>query len=230
LRDGAWLLSKSMHDLIHSWIHTWFAWVEEGGYWAVILLMAMESSIFPVPSEVVMPPAAFLAAQGKMNLWGVILAGTFGSWLGSAITYAVSRWFGRPFMLKFGKYFFCPPEKLARAERFLGRYEAGGIFFARLLPVVRHLISIPAGIVRMPFGKFSLMTTIGSFIWCAILSWYGKSVFERNPKLMENPEELIHAVKHESLWIVGGIAAICVLYFLMLRLTAPKSEVPVANE
>lgn len=210
--------------MLHELLNTWFHWVEQGRYWAVIGLMAMESSIFPVPSEVVMPPAAFLAAQGKMNLWGVILAGTFGSWLGSAITYAVSRWFGRPFIMKFGKMFFCPPEKLERAERFLARYEAGGIFFARLLPVVRHLISIPAGIVRMPFGMFSLMTTIGSFIWCAILSWYGKSVYMRNPKLMENPEELVHAIKHESLWLIGGIAVLCILYFLVLRLTAPKDQ------
>jgi membrane protein DedA with SNARE-associated domain len=210
--------------MLHELLNTWFHWVEQGRYWAVIGLMAMESSIFPVPSEVVMPPAAFLAAQGKMNLWGVILAGTFGSWLGSAITYAVSRWFGRPFIMKFGRMFFCPPEKLERAERFLARYEAGGIFFARLLPVVRHLISIPAGIVRMPFGKFSLMTTIGSFIWCAILSWYGKSVYIRNPKLMENPEELVHAIKHESLWLIGGIAVLCILYFLVLRLTAPKDQ------
>jgi membrane protein DedA with SNARE-associated domain len=224
LRGRAGLLSKTMHDLLHSWIHTWFDWVEQGGYWAVVVLMAMESSIFPVPSEVVMPPAAFLAAQGKMNLWGVILAGTFGSWLGSAITYAVSRWWGRPFVMKFGKYFFCPPEKVLRAETFLARYEAGGIFFARLLPVVRHLISIPAGIVRMPFGKFSLMTTVGSFIWCAILSWYGHGVYERNPKLMEHPETLIAAIKGESLWLVAGIAGLGVLYFLMLKLTAPKSE------
>ncbi len=208
--------------MLHQLIHTWFSWVQDWGYWGVILLMAMESSIFPVPSEVVMPPAAFLAAQGKMNIWGVILAGTFGSWLGSAITYGISRWLGRPFVLKFGKYFFIKPDKLERAEVFMQRYEAGGIFFARLLPVVRHLISIPAGIVRMPFGKFSLMTTIGSFIWCSILSWYGWSVFERNPKLMENPEEMIHAIKAESLWIVGGIALIGILYFLMLKLTAPK--------
>lgn len=210
--------------MLHELINTWFHWVTEWGYWGVIILMAMESSIFPVPSEVVMPPAAFLAAQGKMSLWGVILAGTFGSWLGSAITYGISRAFGRPFVLKFGKYFFCPPEKIERAEIFLKRYEAGGIFFARLLPVVRHLISIPAGIVRMPFGIFSLMTTVGSFIWCAILSWYGKGVFERNPKLMENPEEMVHAMKHESIWIVGGIALICVLYFLMLKLTAAKQK------
>jgi membrane protein DedA with SNARE-associated domain len=159
-----------------------------------------------------------------MSFWGVILAGTFGSWLGSAITYAISRWLGRPFVLKFGKYFFISPEKLERAEVFMLRYEAGGIFFARLLPVVRHLISIPAGIVRMSFGMFSLMTIIGSFIWCSILSWYGKSVFERNPKLMENPEEMIHAIKGESLWIVGGIALIGILYFLMLKLTAPEPQ------
>lgn len=210
--------------MLHDLINTWFTWVTDWGYWGVVILMAMESSIFPVPSEVVMPPAGFLAAQGKMNFWGAILAGTAGSWLGSAITYAVSRWAGRPFIVKFGRYFFCPPEKLERAERFLARYEAGGIFFARLLPVVRHLISIPAGIVRMPFGKFSLMTIIGSFIWCTILTWYGKGVHERNPKLMENPDEMVHAVKHEFIWLVAAIALICVLYFVMLRLTAPKPQ------
>ena len=208
--------------MLHQLINTWFHWVQDWGYLGVILLMAMESSIFPVPSEVVMPPAAFLAAQGQMNLWGVIAAGTFGSWLGSAITYGVSRWLGRPFVLKFGKFFFISPEKLERAEAFMARYEAGGIFFARLLPVVRHLISIPAGIVRMPFGKFSVMTVVGSFIWCAILSWFGKGVAERNPDLMKDPEALIHAMKHESLWIVAAVFVIGALYFLMLRMTAQK--------
>ncbi len=209
--------------MLHQLITTWFSWVQDWGYWGVALLMAMESSIFPVPSEVVIPPAAFLAAQGKMTIWGVILAGTVGSWAGSSITYGFSRWLGRPFVLKFGKYFFISPEKLARAEVFMARYEAGGIFFARLLPVVRHLISIPAGIVRMPFGKFSLMTTIGSAIWCSILAWYGHGVALRNPYLMKDPEALIHAIKHESLWFVVGILVIGVLYFLMLRLTAQKT-------
>lgn len=209
--------------MLHQFILTWFQWVQDWGYLGVIILMAMESSIFPVPSEVVMPPAAFLAAQGKLSLWGVILAGTFGSWLGSAITYAVSRWLGRPFVLKFGKYFFIKPEKLERAEVFMQRYEAGGIFFARLLPVVRHLISIPAGIVRMPFGKFSAMTIIGSFIWCAILSWFGKGVAERNPDLMKDPEAMIHAIKHESLGIIAGVAVIGALYFLMLKMTGKKA-------
>ena len=208
--------------MLHQLLQTWFNWVNDWGYWGVIVLMAMESSIFPVPSEVVMPPAAFLAAQGKMNIWGVIFAGTFGSWLGSAITYWVARALEQVFIKKWGKFFFITEEKIKRAEHFVHRYEAGGIFFARLLPVVRHLISIPAGMLKMPFGMFSLMTTIGSFVWCSILSWYGKGMAERNPTLMENPEQMVHAIKHESIWLVGGIAVICVLYFLMLKLTAPK--------
>jgi membrane protein DedA with SNARE-associated domain len=157
-----------------------------------------------------------------MTMTGVILAGTFGSWLGSTITYLVARWVGRPVVLRWGKYFFCPPEKLARAERFLERYEAGAIFFARLLPVVRHLISIPAGIVRMPFGKFSLMTTIGAGIWCAILAWLGVKVAERNPRLLDNPDALVHAIKGEVWWIVGAVVLLGALYFLMLRLTTSR--------
>ena len=206
--------------MLHDLINTWFHWVQDWGYSGVILLMAMESSIFPVPSEVVMPPAAILAAQGKLSFIGVILAGTFGSWLGSAITYGVSRKWGRPFVEKFGKYFFISLEKLDRAESFMARYESGGIFFARLLPVIRHLISIPAGIVRMDFARFSLMTVIGSFLWCSILSWYGKGIAERNPKLMDDPSALISTIKHESLGIIAGIAVIGVLYFVMLRLTS----------
>jgi membrane protein DedA with SNARE-associated domain len=212
-----------MHQIIENWIHTWFTWVQSGGYPMIILLMAMESSIIPVPSEIVMPPAAFMAAQGKLNLWLVILAGTLGSWLGSAAMYLVSRYVGRPVIMKWGKYFFISPEKLQRAEVFLARYEAGGIFFARLLPVIRHLISIPAGIVRMPFGKFSIVTVIGSALWCTILSWYGKGIAERNPQLMNNPDELTKAIKHESLGLIAGVVVICVLYFVMLRLTSKKS-------
>ena len=217
-----------LHTLLHSWIQIWFTWVQDWGYLGVVILMAMESSICPVPSEVVMPPAAFLAAQGKMSLWGVVLAGTFGSWLGSAIMYVVSRYVGRPVVVKWGKYFFISEDKLARAEHFMARYEAGGIFFARLLPVVRHLISIPAGIVRMPFGKFSAMTIIGSGIWCSVLSWYGQSVFQRHPELknLKDADAVISAVKGEMHWIVLGVIILCVLYFVMLKLTAPKGKVP----
>lgn len=202
----------------------WFGWVRDWGYGGVIILMAMESSIFPVPSEIVVPPAAFWAAQGKMSFWGVVIAGTFGSWLGSSITYWVSLWLGRPFLVKYGKFFGISEEKLLRTELWLQRYEAGGIFFARLLPVVRHLISIPAGIIKMRFSTFSLMTVAGSFIWCTILAYFGKVVIGADPHLMDDPEKLIHFMKAKSLWLVGFVVVIGALYFVVMKLTEPKSK------
>src|SRR3954452_10892557 len=101
--------------MLHGLLQVWFGWGRYGGYLGVIVLMAMESSIFPVPSEVVIPPAAFWAAQGRMSFWGVVLAGTFGSWLGSAITYWVARWLGRLVVVKWGRLFMVSEEKLERA-------------------------------------------------------------------------------------------------------------------
>src|SRR6266481_3800934 len=164
---------------MHHLLEIWCGWVKSGGYPVIILLMAMESSIFPVPSEIVIPPAAFLAAEGKLNMYGVIAAGTFGSWLGAAITYWVAWWLGRVFIARWGRYFLVSERKLEQAERWLHRYEAGGIFFARLLPVIRHLISIPAGIIRMNFTMFSVMTLAGSALWCSVLTWFGQKVLTR---------------------------------------------------
>lgn len=225
LRPTARQRRLMLHDLIE-WIHAlvpmWFGWVEQWGYLGVVVLMAMESSIFPVPSEVVIPPAAFWAAQGKMNFWGVVAAGTFGSWLGSAITYLLARWVGRLVIVRFGKYFFVNEAKLERAERFIHRYEAGGIFFARLLPVVRHLISIPAGIVRMNFTIFSVMTIVGSFIWCWVLAEFGARVI--TPEMMADPVAMVAAMKGQLHLIITGIVVFCALYFIAMKVTAPKSQ------
>jgi len=215
--------------MLHQFLHTWLGWVENWGYLGVIILMAMESSIVPVPSEVVIPPAAILAAStGKMSLVGVIIAGTFGSWLGSAITYWVSLLVGRPVVEKWGRYFFIPPDKLARAERFMHRYESGGIFFARLLPVLRHLISIPAGIIRMNFGKFSILTIVGAALWCTVLSWLGGRVGAKLTLDVHDPmypEALVAAVKHESHIIIAIVLLVCILYFVGMKLSAHR-EVP----
>jgi len=220
--------------MMQSLIEIWFRWVHEWGYGGVVLLMAMESSIFPVPSELVIPPAAILAAQGgKMSVLGVIIAGTFGSWLGSAITYWVALIVGRPVVMKFGKYFLLPSDKVERAERFMHRYEGGGIFFARLLPVIRHLISIPAGMIRMGFLKFSILTIVGAAIWCWVLAVLGQKVGAKLPASQMlalqkgdgvDLTHLIHAVKHEALWIVGAVVVICILYFVMQRLTGSKNS------
>jgi membrane protein DedA with SNARE-associated domain len=179
-----------------------------------------------VPSEIVIPPAAFLAAQGKLSFTGVVLAGTLGSYLGSAITYWASRLIGRPLIVKYGRFVLLTPKKLERAEGWLARYEAGGIFFARLLPVVRHLISIPAGIVRMNFGLFSLMTITGSAIWCYILAYLGEKAYRAEPQLLTDPEALVRFIHGQSTWILVVVAVFAALYMLSMRLSKPLQKHP----
>ena len=220
--------------MLQDLIELWFRWVHDWGYTGVAILMAMESSIFPVPSELVVPPAAILAAQGGgMTFWGVVIAGTVGSYIGSAITYWVSLVVGRPLVMKYGRYFFMPPAKVERAERFMHRYESGGIFFARLLPVLRHLISIPAGIIRMNFWKFSILTTVGAFIWCYVLAVLGLRVGQKlSAEQLEalkvgkgvDVMQLVGAVKNEALWVVVTIILVCVLYFVAMRMTKAAPE------
>ncbi len=209
---------------MHHLIEIWFGWVKSGGYLGIIALMAMESSIIPVPSEIVIPPAAFLAARGDLSFVGVILAGTLGSYLGAAVMYWVSRWLGRAVILRFGKYFLIGPDKLERAELWLARYEAGGVFFARLLPVIRHLISIPAGIVRMNFWIFSVVTIAGSALWCGVLTYLGAKAFHAQPDLIDNPDGLLQLIKSQSHLIVLIAAALAALYILMLWLSAKRPE------
>ena len=211
---------------MHHLLETWFTWVLTGGYTGIIVLMAMESSIFPVPSEIVIPPAAFLAAQGKLSFTGVVLAGTLGSFLGSAVTYWASRLIGRPLIVKYGRFVLLTPKKLERAEHWLARYEAGGIFFARLLPVVRHLISIPAGIVRMNFALFSLMTITGSAIWCYVLAYLGQKAYRLEPGLLTDPEALVRFIHGQSTWILVVVGIFAVLYILAIRLSKPPQTGP----
>jgi membrane protein DedA with SNARE-associated domain len=214
---------------MHNLLEIWFGWVLRGGYTGIIVLMAMESSIFPVPSEIVIPPAAFLAAQGKLSFAGVVLAGTLGSYLGSAVTYWASRLIGRPLIVKYGRFLLLPPKKLERAEHWLARYEAGGIFFARLLPVVRHLISIPAGIVRMNFGVFSLMTITGSAIWCYILAYLGDKAYHVEPELLTDPEALVRFIHGQSTWILVVVVVLAALYILSMRLSKPPQKHPIGG-
>ena len=216
--------------MMHHLLEVWVGWVQHWGYFGIVILMAMESSIFPVPSEVVIPPAAFLAAQGHLNFSGVIIAGTVGSYLGSAITYWVSRLLGRPLILRYGRFVLLTPEKLERAEVWLERYEGGGVFFARLLPVIRHLISIPAGLIKMGFGIFSLVTITGSAIWCYVLAYLGDEAFRVEPKLLENPEAMMRFIKGQSHWLILVVVLFASLYLLTLRLTSKtQSKNPVSR-
>jgi len=145
------------------------------GYQGIVLLMAMESSIIPVPSEVVIPPAGILASRGEMNLLWVIIAGVIGSLIGAIVSYWVSWLLGRAFIYlladhKIAKWLAITPAKVEKAEKFFLKYGSISIFIGRLLPVIRHLISIPAGFCKMNFGKFVFYTAIGSTIWVSILA------------------------------------------------------------
>ena len=129
------------------------------------------------------------------------------------------RWIGRAVILRWGRLVFIKPESVARAEVFVQRYGVGGVFFARLLPVLRHLISIPAGIARMSFGVFSLVTALGSGLWCGVLAWFGTKITASHPDLMNDPGR---AGPHDQAGgPLGGARCLvlCALYFLVIRLT-----------
>lgn len=209
---------------MHQLLQHWSEWVLTGGYIGIIALMALGSTPVPLPAELIVPPAAFLAAQGRLSLTGVILASTLGAYLGAAVMYWLSRWLGRPLVVKFGRFILFPPKKLEEAEHWLARYEAGGIFFARLLPGVRHLISIPAGIVRMNFTVFSIWTVIGSAISCSILAYLGVRAQKVAPNLLNDPEGLAHFVRGQSKWLLLIVLAFAALYVLSMWLSKRKAD------
>ena len=212
--------------MLHELVRTWFGWVEHWGYGGIFLLMALESSIVPVPSEIVMPPAAFWAAQGKMNLSLVVLAGTLGSYAGSLLSYLVAQWVGGPVVARYGRAFGLGPTKLALAESWIRSYGTPGVFFARLLPVVRHLISIPAGLLHMSLPRFSIATLLGAGIWCGVLSWFGQEVIGSRPELLQSPEAMVSVIKGQLHWFVGAVILLAGLYAFVLwfkRRSAPSA-------
>jgi membrane protein DedA with SNARE-associated domain len=143
------------------------------GYPGIVALMALESSILPVPSELVMPPAGYWAAKGQMSFPIVLLCGIGGSIIGALANYYGSQLIGRPLIQRYGKYVLLSEKNLLRSERFFAEHGEISTLIGRLFPVIRHLISIPAGLHRMPLPKFILYTGVGAGVWCAILTWIG---------------------------------------------------------
>ena len=143
------------------------------GYPGIVLLMALESSFFPVPSELVMPPAGYLAAQGRMNAPLALAAGVAGSLLGAMFNYFLSAWLGRALLHRYSRYVLVSERSLEKSEAFFRRHGEIGTFVGRLIPVIRHLISVPAGLARMRLDRFVLYTAAGAGIWCAILTYIG---------------------------------------------------------
>ncbi|MBI2459600.1 MAG: DedA family protein [Parcubacteria group bacterium] len=153
-------------------INTISAW----GYLGVGTLMAVESACVPLPSEIIMPFAGFLVAQGKFSLLGVTLAGALGCTVGSGLAYAAGVWGGRGFIEKYGKYILISHHDLKIADNFFNKYGSAAIFFSRLLPVVRTFISLPAGLAKMNFKRFIIYSFLGSVPWSFGLAYLGKKL------------------------------------------------------
>ena len=205
-------------EIVAAYAPTW-------GFALIFVFMTIESSFIPFPSEVVMIPAGFLAARGALSL-GVpqadaalsIVAGVAGSLAGAYLNYFLSRWLGKPFLERYGKYFFLKPAALHRAEDLFLEYGAVTTFVCRLIPAIRQ-ISIPAGIARMPLASFTLFTGLGAGLWVTILTVVGFG-FGRSTADMSYAD-LVHAgkalVKGNLVWILLGCAAIFVSYVLLHR-------------
>jgi membrane protein DedA with SNARE-associated domain len=149
------------------------AFIDKTGYISVFVLMVMESMIFPIPSEAVMPFAGFLIAESKFTFTLVIAVSTFGSIVGSLLSYWIGLYGGQPFIERYGRFFLLDREDLAATERFFKKYGNATIFICRFIPVVRHLISLPAGMGRMNLVRFSIYTIIGAGLWTAFLTVCG---------------------------------------------------------
>ena len=200
--------------------------IENAGYWLVFLFMVIESSFLPFPSEAVGPPAAYLAVtKGDMNIFLIVLVATAGAVVGALINYFLSVWLGRPIVYAFansriGHACLIDREKVDKAERYFDEHGAVSTFIGRLIPAVRQLISIPAGLARMNIGKFVIFTALGAGVWNCILAglgyWLGKTV--PLDTLYENVE------KYNSYFTIGGfiLLAICLLYIIWQAMKKKK--------
>ena len=152
--------------------------VASTGYAGIAILMAIESACIPLPSELIMPFAGYLVFEGSMNLFWVATAGAIGCNLGSLVAYEVGYYGGRPLVERYGRWILMGRRELDWADRFFLRWGQAAVFIARLLPVIRTFIALPAGIARMPRGKFHIYTFLGSWPWCLALAWAGMKLGE----------------------------------------------------
>jgi membrane protein DedA with SNARE-associated domain len=208
-----------MKQLIQPLLDWYATTLHNFGFPLVALLMTIESCAVPLPSEFIIPPAAHLGWTGGLPLFGaqlagwpaliaLVIAGALGSWAGASIVYWVARLAGRPLILRYGRFLLISPEKIAGAERWAAKFGTFGVFTSRLLPVMREVIGIPAGIVRLNYLKYSLFTLFGSALWCSVLCWLGVTV----------GAEIGKGEMHKVTFVlVGFVAAVGVLYYLFVH-------------
>ena len=199
-----------------------FRWVLDNlNYWVVILFMAIESSFIPFPSEVIVPPAAWKSmTDDSMNIILVIMFATLGADLGALVNYYLARWLGRPIVYRFadsrlGHLCLIDREKVEHAEQYFREHGAASTFFGRLVPAVRQLISIPAGLSGMALGRFLFYTTIGAGVWNTVLALIGYFIYKFTEiKTTEDVYLLATKYSHELGYIILGLAVVVVGYLI----------------
>jgi membrane protein DedA with SNARE-associated domain len=172
--------------MLHEMIDWLLLTVQDWGYWGIFILMALESTVLPIPSELVVIPAGYLAYQGKMSMALIFFASTLGSLAGAGINYTFALLVGRPFLERYGRYFFVRQPLLHKTDAFFARHGAISTFTGRLIPGIRHLISLPAGLTGMNLATFSLYTLMGAGIWTAVLIAMGYFIGGNESLLKEN--------------------------------------------
>jgi len=190
------------------------------GYFGVFALMVVESSFVPFPSEIVIPPAAYLAARGEMNVYIIVLAGTLGSVVGALVNYYLARHLGRKVVyklvdLEWAKWFLLDHDKLQKAESYFLKHGKISTFVGRLLPGIRQLISLPAGFVKMPLTPFIFFTALGAGIWVSILAFLGY-FYGAN-------QDLLNSYFLEAKWLIVALVAFFLAVFFYFKLKKPSS-------
>ncbi|MBM4135582.1 MAG: DedA family protein [Nitrospira sp.] len=177
------------------------------GYPGIMFLMFIESTFIPLPSELVIPPAGYLISQNQMSWIGVIVSGTIGSVLGALLNYAIATYLGRPFILKYGRYFGVSQRHFTKGEQFFLKHGTISTFIGRLILGVRHYISFPAGLARMNLTKFCVYTALGAGIWIWVLAYIGYFVGN-------NRERIAEVSKQWSIYVLLGCLFLIVLYIV----------------
>ncbi|PAF50055.1 alkaline phosphatase [Helicobacter sp. 13S00401-1] len=215
------MVASVLHFIIHI--------IDHLGYIGIFILMAIESSFIPLPSEVVMIPAGYLAYQGEMSMPILLIVGALGSLFGALINYYIAFKFGRFLVLKYGKYVLIKESTLIKTEVFFQKYGSVSIFVARFLPVLRHYISLPAGLARMSLWKFCFFTFFGAFLWVCVLSYFGyylghslgniHSVNEIAGAFVgSSKDSLQSSIKQKASLVIYGVIAIIIIVGIVTTL------------
>jgi len=194
--------------MIHEIANTIVSYIGDMGYWGIFLLMFLESTFFPFPSEIIMIPAGYLAYKGEMNIYIVIFVGILGSLGGALLNYYLAKSLGRTLILKYGKYFFIKEETLDKLDTFFSKHGEISTFTGRLIPGIRQLISLPAGLARMNLATFSFYTSLGAGIWVVVLVVVGY--------LVGSNEELISEYL-KSATLIALVSVLFISIFYVVR-------------